>query len=79
MLGVPEKARSMTTDDPAAPNTPRRFRDDGPLPHHYPDLATGEWIACIIEPPGGREPAMRYRAASATSQSSAAAEWALLE
>ena len=39
----------------AVPDTPRATERTAPLPQHYPDLATGEWITCFIDwTPAGR-------------------------
>jgi hypothetical protein len=37
------------TGDPRRGRRPARYRDDGTLPCHYLDLATGEWIAAILD------------------------------
>jgi hypothetical protein len=37
------------TGDPRRGRRPARYRDDAPLPCHYLHLATGEWIAAIID------------------------------
>ena len=37
------------TDDPRPARRPARYRDDAPLPQHFLDLATGKWVAAIVE------------------------------
>jgi hypothetical protein len=51
VAGSPLESRTTTpmTGDPRRGRRPARYRDDGPLPCHCLDLATGEWIAAIID------------------------------
>jgi hypothetical protein len=37
------------TEDPRRARRPARYREDAPLPQHYLDLATGEWVAAIVD------------------------------
>jgi hypothetical protein len=37
------------TGDPRCGRRPARYRDDGSMPCHYLDLATGEWVAAIVD------------------------------
>jgi hypothetical protein len=37
------------TDDPRRARRPARYREDAPLPQHFLDLATGEWVAAIVD------------------------------
>ena len=37
------------SEDPRRAHRPARYRDDAPLPQHFLDLATGEWVAAIVD------------------------------
>jgi hypothetical protein len=37
------------TDDPRRARRAAGYREDAPLPQHYLDLATGEWVAAIVD------------------------------
>jgi hypothetical protein len=36
------------TEDPRRARRPARYHDDAPLPQNFLDLATGEWVAAIL-------------------------------
>jgi hypothetical protein len=58
----------MNDEDPRGARHAARYREDGPLPQqHYPDLATGEWIACFIDwTPEGRWSVPKARGSATT-------------
>jgi hypothetical protein len=37
------------SEDPRRARRPARYREDAPLPQHFLDLATGEWVAAILD------------------------------